>query len=197
MNVSADGEGAIFQRCIQNHNLISHCCFFLFARLSPKLRKYSHILLPNESESQAGEINCKKNAILFCESSKNTQKLSQFTSTTKAHNRCKERKKPLVPRLYNLNEDGEASNFATGFILSPRAERPYKCNLCVKQFKYFSNLKSHMKIVHKKIVESHPENSNSSTVGNGKVFQCELCFRNFKYFSNLRTHQLVHTSNDS
>ena len=112
-------------------------------------------------------------------------------------NRCKERKKPLVPRLYNLNEDGEASNFATGFILSPRAERPYKCNLCVKQFKYFSNLKSHMKIVHKKIVESHPENSNSSTVGNGKVFQCELCFRNFKYFSNLRTHQLVHTSNDS
>ena len=114
--------------------------------------------------------------------------------TTKSHRRSKDRKKPLVPRLDSLNEDGYFSECAAGFILSPRAEKPYKCNFCAKQFKYFSNLKSHMNIVHKKMIQNSPEDNKTSSVGNGQTFECEICFRNFKYFSNLRTHRLVHTS---
>lgn len=130
-----------------------------------------------------------------CQSPEYTVKPSKET-TTKSRRRSKDRKKPLVPRLESLNEesDREFSECGTGFILSPRAEKPYKCHFCAKQFKYFSNLKSHMNIVHKKMIENSPEDSKTSTVGNGQVFQCEICFRNFKYFSNLRTHRLVHTS---
>lgn len=128
-----------------------------------------------------------------CQSPEYTVKPSKET-TTKSRRRSKDRKKPLVPRLDSLNEDREFSECGTGFILSPRAEKPYKCHFCAKQFKYFSNLKSHMNIVHKQMIENSPEESKTSTVGNGQVFQCEICFRNFKYFSNLRTHRLVHTS---
>ena len=172
---------------------------FLFTRLSPKLRKYSRILPLNESENQAEEINEKTNDFALPSSEQFTEKTLKPSHLTHTKIQCKDRKKPLVPRLQNLNEDEHSKSdvCVAGFILSPRAERPYKCNLCVKQFKYFSNLKSHMKIVHKKMVESSPEDSNRSTLGNGQVFQCEICYRNFKYFSNLRTHRLVHTNNDS
>ena len=172
---------------------------FPFTRLSPKLRKYSRILPLNESENQAEEINEKTNDFTLPSSEQFTEKTLKPSHFTHTNIQCKDRKNPLVPRLQNLNEDEHSKSdvCVAGFILSPRAERPYKCNLCVKQFKYFSNLKSHMKIVHKKMVESSPEDSNSSTLGNGQVFQCEICYRNFKYFSNLRTHRLVHTSNDS
>ena len=157
---------------------------FFFTRPSPKLRKYTD------------GVGVKENALLSCQSTEKVLKPSQLTYLTIGYNRCKDRKKPLVPRLDNLIDDTESSNSGIGFILSPQAERPYKCNFCGKQFKYFSNLKSHMKIVHKKMVESSPKDRKDSTVGSGQVFQCEICFRNFKYFSNLRTHSLVHTSSE-
>ena len=166
----------------------------LITRPSPKLRKYCCKVSTVESEKQREETDASDNVLLSFQSTVNVLKPSQCT--TKSHNRCKERKKPLVPRLENLNEDRESSKTAAGFILSPRADRPYKCSFCSKQFKYFSNLKSHMNIVHKKMVESSPEDSKDSIVRNGQVFQCEICFRNFKYFSNLRTHRLVHTSSE-
>ena len=170
--------------------------FLLIARPSPKLRKYCYKVSTVESEKQRDETDASEQALLSCQSSVDVQKPSQLTCTTKSHSRCKERKKPLVPRLENLNEDRESSKNAVGFILSPRADRPYKCTFCSKQFKYFSNLKSHMNIVHKKMVESSLDDSKDSIVRNGQVFQCEICFRNFKYFSNLRTHGLVHTSSE-
>lgn len=165
------------------------------------MRKYSRRLPPTDNEhctvdNNTNQINTKENALLSsCQSPEYALKPSKGT-TTRNRSRSKDRKKPLVPRLNSLNEDREFSEGATGFILSPRAERPYKCHFCVKQFKYFSNLKSHMNVVHKKKIEKSPTDMKTSTVGNGQVFQCEICFRNFKYFSNLRTHRLVHTNNE-
>ena len=115
---------------------------------------------------------------------------------TNVRRRSKDKKKPMVPPLGSFNENTEFTDSATGFILSPQAEKPYQCHLCIKQFKYFSNLKSHMNIVHKKtIVQSHID-SKTPHHANGQLFQCEVCFRNFKYFSNLRTHRLVHTTTE-
>ena len=119
---------------------------------------------------------------------------SSKDTTAKNHRRSKDKKKLLVPPLDDLNEHREFSECTTGFILSPRADKPYQCHFCAKQFKYFSNLKSHMNVVHRRMIENSPKDSKTSTVGSGQVFQCEICLRNFKYFSNLRTHRLVHTS---
>jgi len=165
-------------------------------RPSPKLRKFSSKLPTVVREKQTEETEVEGNHTPLRHATENVPKPSQLTHKIKSYDRCKERKKPLVPPLGNLDEDRESSKLAVGFILSPRAERPYKCNCCGKQFKYFSNLKSHMKIVHKKMVEGSPNDSKDSVVGCGQVFQCEICFRNFKYFSNLRTHRLVHTSSE-
>lgn len=156
------------------------------------MRKYnpptdSEQCVEESVEENMAQVNMKENSFVSsCQSPK--------YMLTKAHRRNKNKKKPLVPPLGSLNENTEFADFATGFILSPRAEKPYRCHLCVKQFKYFSNLKSHMNIVHKKMIEQSHIHSKTSTVGNGQVFQCEICFRNFKYFSNLRTHRLVHTT---
>ena len=149
-----------------------------------------------ESNEQAKEANIKETSLLPCQSTVNELKPMRLNCKTKNISRCKDRKKPLIPLLDNLNEDSELSKSTIGFIHSPRAERPYKCSSCSKEFKYFSNLKSHMHIVHKKMVERSPKDCNDSIVSNGQVFQCEICFRNFKYFSNLRTHRLVHTSSE-
>lgn len=135
----------------------------------------------------------KENTLLpTCQSPGYVLKPSKGTMA-KSNRRSKDRKL-LVPPLDSLNEHRGFSECATGFVLSPRADKPYQCHFCTKQFKYFSNLKSHMNIVHKKMIENCPKDSKTSTVGNGQVFQCEICSRNFKYFSNLRTHRLVHTS---
>jgi len=167
-------------------------------RPSPKLRKFSSKLPTVVGEKQTEETEVEGNHTPLHHATENVPKPSQLTHKIKSYDRCKERKKPLVPPLGNLDEDRESSKLAAGFILSPRAERPYKCNCCGKQFKYFSNLKSHMKIVHKKVVEASPKDNRDLhiTVGSGQVFQCEICFRDFKYFSNLRTHRLVHTSSE-
>ena len=135
----------------------------------------------------------KENTLLLsCQSSGYELKSSKDTTATNFR-RSKDRKKLLVPPLGGLNDHRGFNECVTGFIVSPRADKPYQCYFCTKQFKYFSNLKSHMNIVHKKMVENSPKDSKTSTVGSGQVFQCEICLRNFKYFSNLRTHRLVHT----
>ena len=145
------------------------------------------------ADDKSIQIEMKENTPLSCQSRGYALKPSKVT-TAKSYRRNKDRKKLLVPPLDGLNDHREFSECATGFILSPRADKPFQCHFCTKQFKYFSNLKSHMNIVHKKMIENSPKDSKTSTVGSGQVFQCEICLRNFKYFSNLRTHRLVHTS---
>ena len=135
----------------------------------------------------------KENMILSCQSPGYAVKSSKGTKAKKLQEQSWD-KMLFVPPLDGLNEHREFSECATGFILSPRADKPYQCHFCAKQFKYFSNLKSHMNIIHSKLIENSPKDSKTSTVGSGQVFQCEICLRNFKYFSNLRTHRLVHTS---
>lgn len=166
---------------------------------SSKLRKYSRRIPPTEAEEciaddKTIQTEMKENMLfLSCHSPGYAVKSSKGT-TAKNYSRSKDKKKLLVPPLDGLNEHREFSECATGFILSPRADKPYQCHFCAKQFKYFSNLKSHMNIIHRKLIENSPKDSKTSTVGSGQVFQCEICLRNFKYFSNLRTHRLVHTS---
>lgn len=115
---------------------------------------------------------------------------------TKAHRRSKDKKTSVIPPLGSLNENIEFTDSVTGFILSPQAQKPYHCHLCIKQFKYFSNLKSHMNIVHKKTIVQSDIDSKTPKHANGQLFQCDVCCRNFKYFSNLRTHRLVHTTTE-
>jgi len=166
---------------------------------SPKQRKYSCRIPPNDAEQCVADdktiqTEMKENMLLLsCQSPRYAVKSSKGT-TAKNYRRSKDRKKLLVPPLDGLDEHRGFSESAPGFILSPRADKPYQCHFCTKQFKYFTNLKSHMNIVHKKMIENSPKDSKTSTVGSGQVFQCEICLRNFKYFSNLRTHRLVHTS---
>ncbi|EDO47539.1 predicted protein [Nematostella vectensis] len=73
-----------------------------------------------------------------------------------------------------------------------RKGNTYICLACKQRFKYFSNIKSHLKVVHRKTLEDSsplcsPENPRSSSI------QCEICERKFKYLSNLRTHLKVHS----
>ena len=82
-------------------------------------------------------------------------------------------------------------------VRSTRVEKPFKCNLCHKNFKYFSNIKSHLQVVHKRAVDT-PESRDphySDTCGN-HVIQCDICLRHFKYATNLRAHRLVHSCLD-
>ena len=111
------------------------------------------------------------------------------------HHTGKNDRRPLVPCLDYFIGDRKSTESPT-FILSPCAEKQYICKYCNKQFKYFSNLKSHMKIVHKQIVDQSSKDTLISMNHDGQVFQCEVCFRNFKYPSNLRTHRLVHTGSE-
>lgn len=171
--------------------------YFLY-KYSPKLRKYSRRIPPTDAEQCVTDdsmiqTEVKENTFLSCQSPGYAVKSSKST-TAKSYKRSKDRKKLLVPPLDDVNEDRGLNECAAGFILSPRADKPYQCHFCTKQFKYFSNLKSHMNIVHRKIIENSPKDSKTPTVGSRQVFQCEMCLRNFKYFSNLRTHRLVHTS---
>lgn len=161
-------------------------------RPSPKLRKYSFAIPTVKSDKQEKE----ETDLLPCQSTVNELLPERLNCKTEGINKCKETKKPLITLLDHLNEESNPIKSAVGYILSPRAVRPFKCSFCGKEFKYFTNLKSHTIIVHKKMVESSPKDSKNPTVQNGQVFQCEICFRTFKYFSNLRTHRLVHTSSD-
>lgn len=159
-------------------------------RPSPKLRKYSFTLqaeTDKQEDAEAKESECQFTADVPL----------HYICTTKDLNGSYVKKRPLVPRLENVNVDREQSPSKAGVILSLRAEKPFKCGFCCKQFKYSCNLKSHTKIVHKKNAENHSKICMDSSVNSAQVFQCEVCFRNFKYISNLRTHRLVHTSNEN
>ena len=180
------------------HHFKNKKIYFLY-QFSPKLRKYSRRIPPKDAEqcvadNKTIQTEMKENVLLLsCQTPGYVVKSSKVT-TAKNYRKSKDRKKPLVPPLDDLNEHRGFSECATGFILSPRADKPYQCHFCTKQFKYLSNLKSHMNIVHKKIIENSPKDTKTYTEGRGQIFQCEICLRNFKYFSNLRTHRLVHTS---
>lgn len=80
------------------------------------------------------------------------------------------------------------------------SEYKFKCPTCKKQFKYLSNLKSHLSIVHKNLYNdsSKPIKScnqgQTQPQGKTKSYQCEVCLKKFKYSSNLTTHRKVHSS---
>ena len=173
--------------------------FLFLYKFSSKLRKYSRRIPPTDVEQcvvddKIIQSEIKENTLLLSYQSPGYAVKSSKGTTAKNCRRSKDKKKLPVPPLDGLHEHRGFSECTTGFILSPRADKPYQCHFCAKQFKYFSNLKSHMNIVHRKMIENSPKDSTTSTVGSGQVFQCEICLRNFKYFSNLRTHRLVHTS---
>lgn len=82
-------------------------------------------------------------------------------------------------------------------VSSRRAEKPFKCNQCYKSFKYFSNIKSHLQVVHKKAVNApKSRDSHFSDTCENHVIQCDVCLRHFKYATNLRAHRLVHSGID-
>lgn len=84
------------------------------------------------------------------------------------------------------------------------SEYKFKCPTCKKQFKYLSNLKSHLSIVHKNLYsasESKPlrpsnHSSEQAIQGRAKEYQCEVCLKKFKYASNMKTHRKVHSTLD-
>lgn len=116
----------------------------------------------------------------------------------------------------SLIDDQEKKLQARNLLgLSPNSRRKsseymFKCPTCKKQFKYLSNLKSHLSIVHKNLYNNN--NNNNSSESNMRVRQnndckkekqprkkgheCEVCLKMFKYASNLKTHRKVHSTLD-
>lgn len=178
----------------------------LYSRYSPKTRK------------------CRK--LLYLEEKENGERSEQSDDSTTAvrlqsykHNRLKNNDTNLARnkrlgrmRLFKQHGDQESSprtslldvhsrqakKLGISAVDLPHAEKPYCCSICNKQFKYYSNLKSHWEVIHKRNVDDLSEELRSSSAADWSdvSFQCEVCLRDFKYASNLRTHQLVHTGQD-
>lgn len=77
------------------------------------------------------------------------------------------------------------------------SECKFKCPTCYKQFRYLSNLKSHISVVHKMVYKdpkTSPILTSTNSQNKQKSYECHSCFKKFKYLSNLKTHRKVHSS---
>ena len=103
---------------------------------------------------------------------------------------------PLTPKNSSteVNKLPIRGGNSYSIVSSRDTEKLFQCSFCCKNFKYFSNVKSHLQVVHKRAVGTPeaPDLYQSNSCKDNEL-QCDICFRHFKYATNLRTHRLVHS----
>ena len=172
----------------------------LFGRFGPKLRKCRKLphFLEKENDSRSGQI---KESVLTARRSLCTQSQESVADLANDESQapniilsgqCKDNFKSIPKPTIPNHKHSQTQR------IGKLSGRTHSCPRCSKEFKYYSNLKSHWEIIHKQNVDNLREGLiiPPSADSEGLSFQCKVCSRVFKYASNLRTHRLVHTGQE-
>lgn len=73
------------------------------------------------------------------------------------------------------------------------AERPHRCNLCLRSFQRATCLKQHHVRVHLKVKGHETQRRTGRRTDEDKMFPCSICGKVFRFRSLLASHSLIHS----